>query len=50
MTKFSVTKDFMSSSRPIAEAMKKAFDDLRAGKNLSEALSELLRSSFDLVK
>lgn len=40
----------MNSSRPMAEAMKKAFDDLHAGKDHSEALNELLRSSFDLVK
>ena len=45
-----VVKDFMNSSRPMAEAMKKAFDDLHAGKDHSEALNELLRASFDLVK
>lgn len=45
-----VVKDFMNASKPMAEAMKKAFDDLHAGKDHTEALSELLRSSLNLVK
>jgi len=45
-----VVKDFMNASKPMAEAMKKAFDDLHAGKEHTEALNELLNSSFELVK
>ncbi|SSU53753.1 Uncharacterised protein [Acinetobacter baumannii] len=45
-----VVKDFMNASRPMAEAMKKAFDELHAGKDHTEALNKLLKSSFELVK
>ncbi|MDT1779045.1 hypothetical protein NLX66_004575 [Acinetobacter baumannii] len=40
----------MNASRPMAEAMKKAFDELHAGKDHTEALNKLLKSSFELVK
>lgn len=45
-----VVKDFMNASKPMAEAMKKAFDELHAGKDHTEVLSELLQSSLNLVK
>lgn len=42
-----VVKDFMNASKPMAEAMKKAFDELHAGKDHSEALNDLLKASFE---
>lgn len=43
----SVVTDFLEVSRPMAEAMKKAFDDLKAGKNQNEILQELLASGLE---
>lgn len=45
-----VVKDFMNASKPMAEAMKKAFDDLYAGADHDEALNDLLKSSLELVR
>jgi hypothetical protein len=45
-----VVKDFMNASKPMAEAMKKAFDDLYAGADHDEALNDLLKSSFELAR
>jgi hypothetical protein len=45
-----VVKDFMNASKPMAEAMKKAFDDLYAGTDHDEALNDLLKSSFELAR
>lgn len=45
-----VVKDFMNASKPMAEAMKKAFDDLYAGTDRDEALNDLLKSSLELVR
>ena len=40
----------MNASKPMAEAMKKAFDDLYAGTDHDEALNDLLKSSFELAR
>ena len=37
-----VVADFLEAGRPMAEAMKKAVDDLHAGKNQAEVLQKLM--------
>ena len=43
----SVVTDFLEASRPTAEAMLKAFEDLYAGKSQDEVVNELLAVSFE---
>ena len=42
-----VVTDFLEASRPTAEAMLKAFEDLYAGKSQDEVVNELLAVSFE---
>ena len=41
-----VVTDFLEASRPMAEAMKIAFNDLQAGKNESEILQKLISTGL----
>ena len=43
----SVVTDFLEASRPTAQAMLKAFEDLYAGKSQDEVVNELLAVSFE---
>lgn len=46
-TSVTVVRDFLEISRPVAIAMKKAFEDLHAGKDQSEVYRELLASALE---
>lgn len=46
-TVVTVVRDFLEISRPVAMAMKKAFEDLHAGKDQNEVYMELLASGLE---
>lgn len=41
-----VVTDFLEASRPMAEAMKIAFEDLRSGKNEAEIMQKLISTGL----
>ena len=41
-----VVTDFLDAAYPVALAMKKAFDDMKLGKNQEEALQELMAAGL----
>ena len=41
-----VINDFLEASRPVALAMKKAFDDLKLGKNQEQILQQLMAAGL----
>lgn len=45
----SVVTDFLNASRPSAELMLKAFEDLKAGKPKEDVLTELFASGLEIA-